>query len=373
MNLKGKVSRIFMEKENGFKILVLLVENLRSIPPDKCNPSFPDSVTLVGVMKGVEVGYIVEASGEWENRPNGSYWPWQFKTQDVSVCEFETPILVWRFLAGLPCVGQDLATKIIRVFPNTCEVIEKSPRQLTMINGVTEQHALQISKAFKEEREKKSLSIFLKHYGLTNEEINKISAYYGTNALATVKSNPYCLCEDRFVSFLLSDRIGRDLGFAPDALCRLRCAMNHVLLIKAASKGHVYLTEDMLIEETNGFFRDNAAIEFSFSAEQLENKLHNLVANGELVCDNGRFYHPERYRNECDVAKILLRRIGHGSMMSGVPTELIMACMKLAEEDKGIILDDLQREAVMMAIVSSTVVITGGPGSGKSATRFCVN
>ncbi len=95
-------------------------------------------------------------------------------------------------------------------------------------------------------------------------------------------------------------------------------------------------------------------------------KLHNLVANGELVCDNGRFYHPERYRNECDVAKILLRRIGHGSMMSGVPTELIMACMKLAEEDKGIILDDLQREAVMMAIVSSTVVITGGPGSGKT-------
>ncbi len=366
MFLKGKVSRIFSEKENGFKILVLAVDDMHSIPPDKINPSFPDSVTLIGLMKGVEVGYIVEVSGEWENRPNGSYWPWQIKTQDVTVCEFETPILVWRFLAGLRCVGQDLATKIIRVFPNTCEIIEKNPRQLTIIKGVTEQHALQIAKAFKEEREKKSLNIFLKHYGLTNEEIKKISAYYGTNALASIKSNPYCLCEDRFVSFKLSDRIGRELEFAPDAMCRLRCAMNHVLLIKAAAKGHVYLTEEMLIEETNSFFRDNAAIEYSFTAEQLENRVHNLVANDELVYEDGKYYHPDRYRNECDVANILLRRAQKGSIMSNVPPELIMECMKLAEEEKGIVLDELQREAVMMAVINSTVIITGGPGSGKT-------
>ena len=66
MNVKGKVTRIFMAKENGFKILVLSVEDIKSIPVDKRNPGFPDSITLVGLMKGVETEYVIEVSGEWE-------------------------------------------------------------------------------------------------------------------------------------------------------------------------------------------------------------------------------------------------------------------------------------------------------------------
>ena len=133
MNVKGKVTRIFMAKEIGFKILVLSVSDIQSIPIEKRNPGFPDSVTLVGMMKGVEVEYVIEVSGEWENRPSGSYWPWQFKVADVMICEFETPILVRKFLSGLSCVGPELAKRILAVYPNAVEIIEKQPRKKPLL------------------------------------------------------------------------------------------------------------------------------------------------------------------------------------------------------------------------------------------------
>ncbi len=366
MDLKGTVSRIFMEKDNGFKILVLEVHGVQNIPNDKCNPEYPGSVTVVGMMKGVEVDYVVEVSGDWEYRPKGSHWPWQFKTRNVSVCEYETPVLLRGILAGLPSVGPAVAGQIIRTYPNVCDVIEKTPKRLTGIQGVTEQKALLISEEFKQEKEKRSLGQFLKRYGMKNEEISEIAGYYGSAAMSRIRENPYCLCEDRFASFKFADRIGKDLGMKADAQCRLRCAMNHVLLVKAGAKGHVYLTQQMLLEEANKFFHENAVMAGTFSAEQLSGRLRAMTENGALICEEGKYYHPERYRNECDVAEILLRRSKCASRFSKVSDEAITDCLLRAQEEKGIVLDDLQREAVIAAVKNSTIVLTGGPGSGKT-------
>ena len=237
MNMKGKVTRVFMAKDSGFKILVLTVDDIRTIPVDKRNPDFPDSITLIGLMKGVETEYVIEVSGEWENRANGAYWPWQFKVADVMICEFETPILVRKFLSGLSCVGPELAKRILTVFPNAVEIIEKYPKKLTAIKDISEQKAMQIHKSFLEQKEKKSLGTFLQKYSVKSEDVNKISSHYGSNSLRIVKGNPYRLCEDRFLSFKICDRIGKDLGFAPDSESRLKCAMNYVLFTKAGAKG----------------------------------------------------------------------------------------------------------------------------------------
>ena len=217
-----------------------------------------------------------------------------------------------------------------------------------------------------EEKEKKSLNSFLGRFGVKSDDINKISSHYGSNALRIVKRNPYVLCEDRFLTFKVCDKIGKDLGFAPDSEPRLKCAMNYVLYTKAGAKGQVYLENEMLLEETNAFFRDSAYIDTSFSAEQLEIKLHNLVANDEIICERGKYYHPERYKNELTVSETLRRRAKKGSRFADISFDLLMNCVTRAEEENGIKLDDLQREAVMMAVVNSTVVITGGPGSGKT-------
>lgn len=366
MNIKGTVTRIFAEKESGFKILVVSVRDMRCIPQDKRNPDFPGSVTLIGVMKGVQVDYVIEVSGEWENRKSGNYWPWQFKVSDYAVCEFETPGLLRKFLAELPCVGAELAGRILVMFPNADEVIEKTPQRLTAIKGITAEKAQTIHIAFTEQKEKKSLNNFLRKYGVRNDEISEIAANYGSNAVKIIKSNPYRLCDDKYLSFKICDRIGMDAQIAPDAECRLKTAMNYVLNVKAGSKGHTYLTEDMLVEETNLFLHDNAAIRLSFTKETLETRLHNLTAKGEIIFESGRYYCPERYENETDVANILRRRASRTSPYADVDDSLLESCLALAEQDIGYHLDEVQRAAVYSAIRNTTTVITGGPGSGKT-------
>ena len=79
MNMKGIVTNIFVNKPNGFKIATVSISDERTIPLEKRNPSFPDSITVAGVLKGVEKDYVTEFFGEWERRENGNYWPWQFK------------------------------------------------------------------------------------------------------------------------------------------------------------------------------------------------------------------------------------------------------------------------------------------------------
>ncbi len=254
MTIKGTVSRIFAEKDSGFKVLVLEVEDMRNVPLEKRNPDFPNSITVVGMLGGVEQDYVLEISGEWENRPKGRYWPWQWKALNYLVCEFETPKLMRKFLTELPGVGAELANRIQRLYPNTQDVIENRPEKLTVIRGIDYTKALAIQKEFILEKEKKSLSRFLGKYGLKSEEISKIGGFYGTGALQAIKTNPYCMCNDRFVSFKIADRIAKDLGFAADAFVRLSCAVRLVLGMKAGAKGHTFLTMDMLLEECNDFF-----------------------------------------------------------------------------------------------------------------------
>lgn len=366
MNLKGTVTHIFTQKDSGFMIATIRLRELKTIPMDKRNPGFPDSVSVVGVMKGAQIDYVVEVSGEWENRPSSNYWPWQFKVSDFSICELETPELLQRFLCELPNVNVALANLILCYFPNPQEIIEKYPGRLTELGGIDRDRARQIHDAFLEQKEKKSLGAYLSRYGIRQSEIKEISSFYGAGALKKIKGNPYCLCDDHLHSFRLCDRMARDLGFQPDAECRLKTALNHVLYFWAAGKGHVYLTENLLLEETNAFFRDNAAMEGSFSKDALEVKLHNLTSNGEIVYDKGKYYHPDRYKNEKDVAEILVRRTEARSPFANWDEKLIHECITEVEKDIGIQLDVVQRLAVITAIRNQTSVITGGPGCGKT-------
>ena len=308
----------------------------------------------------------MEVTGEWEHRPSGNYWPWHWKATDYSVCEFETPRLIRKFLSELPSVGTELAARIIRLYPNANVIVEKYPEKLTVIMGIDKSKAFQIQKEFLQLKERRSLDSFLQKYGLKSEDISKISSHYGNNALALLRKNPYLLCMDGFASFKLCDKIGKDLGIAADAYCRLSCAMKVVLKSMAAAKGHTYLTEELLIEDSNEFFRENAVMECTFSKELLAERLRNLIAGGEIVYEEGRFYHPDRYQNEKDTADILLRRAGRPSRYENVDESIIDECLDLVQCEIGILLDSLQLEAVKSAIKNSTMVITGGPGSGKT-------
>ena len=174
MTIKGTVKRIFTEKESGFKILSLNVDDVRCVPLDKRNPDYPNCITVVGVMKGVEQDYVVEVTGEWEHRPSGNYWPWHWKATDYSVCEFETPRLIRKFLSELPSVGTELAARIIRLYPNANVIVEKYPEKLTVIMGIDKSKAFQIQKEFLQLKERRSLDSFLqKQQNIQAESLQK--------------------------------------------------------------------------------------------------------------------------------------------------------------------------------------------------------
>ena len=228
MKLKGTVTHIFAEKESGFKIIVIDVRDIKSIEPDKRNPDFPGSVTVHGMLKGVKEDYVVEVTGEWEKRRNGNYFPWQFKAADYIVCEFETPVLMQRFLSSLKSAGPETARRIMRIFPDPQKTIEENPTALTGIGGISSERAARIRAEFLEEKEKRSLAAFLHRYGFKAETVNAISAELGNDAMKIVKSDPYCLYEKGFASFKMCDRIGNDCGLAPYATCRMKCLVRAV-------------------------------------------------------------------------------------------------------------------------------------------------
>jgi len=106
VKIKGKVSRIFHRKDNGFKILVLELTGNYPLPEKYRNPDFPFSVSVAGNLKRAEEEYVIEISGEWEYRENGKYWPWQFKAESYKVCQFETPAILVDIISNLNQFGR---------------------------------------------------------------------------------------------------------------------------------------------------------------------------------------------------------------------------------------------------------------------------
>lgn len=366
MNMKGIVTNVFVNKANGFKIATVSISDTRTIPFEKRNPAFPDSITVAGILKGMKKDYVTEFFGEWERRENGNYWPWQFKVYDYTVCELETPKLLWKFLCDLPGLSEQLATRIVRYFDNPQDVIENHPARLTELKGIDRDTAMRIRAVFLDSKEKRNLEAFLRKYGVKQVETQHVLSAYGKNAMAYVKENPYRLCDDGFLSFYICDRIGQDLNFKADDERRLATAMGYVLNVRAGAQGHVYLTETLLIEETNAFFKENAAMKWAVSKEQLSGKLGQLIESGKIVFDNGKYYHPDRYANETTVATVLLRRLKIPSRFSNVNSEMIELCVNDSEKEIGIILDEVQHKAVVTGLKNMTSILTGGPGSGKT-------
>lgn len=366
MNMKGIVTNIFVNKPNGFKIATVSISDARTIPLDKRNPSFPDSISVAGVLKGVEKDYVTEFFGQWERRERGNYWPWQFKVSDYTVCELETPKLLRKFLCDLPGVSEQLAMRIMRYFNNPQDIIVNHPDRLTELKGIDRETAIRIRAAFLDLQEKRNLEAFLRKYGVKQTEAQSILSAYGTKAMEYVKKNPYRLCDEGFLSFHICDKIGQDLNFKADSICRLETAISYVLDARAGAKGHTYLTDTLLVEETNAFFKENAVIEGAISKELLSAKMSDLISHGMIVYDQGKFYHTDRYANETEVASILLHRLKLPSRFSNVSPEAIEQCVDDAEKEVEIRLDEVQREAVISGLKHMTSVLTGGPGSGKT-------
>lgn len=342
---KGYVVHIvYRNVENGYTVFEL--ENTEG-----------ESETCVGNLPFINEGEYVCVRGEIVQHP---VYLEQLKVTSCEVQEPEDKIAMLRYLASGAIAGirGGLAKRIVDKFGDkTFEIIEKEPERLAEVKGISEKKARAVSAQFEEKREMRDAMLFLQEYGISNQLAVKIYKAYGTMLYDIVKENPYQLAEDiRGVGFKIADEIARKSGFSPDSQKRIRAGILYVLNM-GIKEGYVYMPEELLLREAVYCL----GVELDLLMDVLEQMEYEKAI---VICDDRHIYLPALYYAERNVARMLFDL----NVPMGRKSDSYDALVAQIEENEGIQLDDQQRIAVREALNSGFLVITGGPGTGKTTT-----
>lgn len=346
-HISGYVDHIiFQNGDNGYTVLELV--------------SGESMITCVGTLFGVTDGMNVEMEGEYTEHPS---YGRQFKAVRFAEKEPEDAQAIERYLGSgaIKGVGAALAARIVRRFgKDTFAIIEKEPERLAEIKGISERKAQEIGIQVEEKRSMRSAMLFLQQYGITLTLAVKIYNTYGEEIYGILQKNPYRLADDiDGVGFRIADEIASKVGIRADSDFRIRSGLIYCLQ-QGAGEGHTYLPKPLLIRR--------ACEMLGVEAEPLEHNLMNLAMEHRLVMkrqdEEVHVYAASYYNMEANVAQ-MLKRLNISMEISG---EHVMECIHDIERETGRELAEHQREAVVSAAKEGVLVITGGPGTGKTTT-----
>lgn len=342
---KGYITHIiYRNVENGYTVFEL-------------ESTDGEEETCVGNLPFINEGEYVCVRGEMVQHP---VYMEQLKVASCEVQEPEGEVAMLRYLASGAIAGirGGLAKRIVDKFGDkTFEIIEREPERLAEVKGISEKKARAISMQFEEKREMRSAMIFLQDYGISNQLAVKIYKAYGTALYDIVKENPYQLAEDiRGVGFKIADEIARKGGFSLDSAERIRAGLLYVL--NAGTKeGYVYMPEEELLKE--------AVYRLEVRLEQLMDVLQQMEYDKAVIISEDRHvYLPALYYAEMNCARMLLDL----NVPMGRKSDSFDSVIAELEARENIELDEQQRIAVREAMNSGFLVITGGPGTGKTTT-----
>ncbi len=346
--LSGTVERIvFHSEESGFTVL-------RVRGKDSHEP-----VTVTGYLAAVSPGEFVECVGEWNNDKT---YGLQFKAGELSVVPPATIEGIERYLASgmVKGVGQHFAKVLVTAFgEKVFTVIENEPERLLALPGIGKKRMETVVEAWQEQKVVRDIMVFLQSHGVGTARAVRIYKTYGDNAITTVSGNPYRLVLDiQGIGFRTADTIAASLGTSSDSPLRARAGVRYVLQ-QISGEGHCAAAKERLIADSVELL--------GISEEIVESAIKEEIVNGGLVQDdiNGTpsIYLAELYRAESGVAWSVRR------LMAGkLPWENIEALNAIAMSEKltGLALSASQKEALRLALCSKFLVITGGPGVGKT-------
>ena len=342
---KGYVSHIiYRNVENGYTVFELET-------PDG------EEETCVGTFPFINEGEYVCVRGEMVQHP---VYMEQLKVVSYEVQEPEDKMAILRYLSSGAIAGirGGLAKRIVDKFGDeTFEVIEKEPERLAEVKGISEKKARSIALQFEEKREMRSAMIFLQDYGISNALAVKLYKAYGNSLYDIVKENPYQMAEDiRGVGFKIADEIARKSGISLDSEQSMRAGTLYVLNM-GLQGGYVYMPEKMLLKE--------AVYRLEVSVERLMDVLQQMEWDKTVLVDDERnVYLPSLYYSELNCARML----SDLNVPMGRRDETYDGVIDELEQREKISLDRQQRVAVREAMSNGLLVVTGGPGTGKTTT-----
>lgn len=347
--LAGMVERVtFHSIESGFCVLRVKVGRR-------------DLVTVVGHAASINAGEWIEAEGAWtQDRTHGL----QFRASTLRSSVPGTEDGIERYLASglIRGVGPVYARKLVRAFgPGVLDTIERAPHRLREVQGIGPARAARIADGWAEQRAVRTIMLFLHQHGVSTSRAVRIHRTYGADAIQRVTENPYCLARDiRGIGFRTADQIARSLGFAQDHPARVRAGIGFALA-SAMDEGHCGLPHVELVARACALLEAPGPL--------VEQALALELADGNVVADaldgaGGRgVFLAGLHRAERAIAD-RLRRLQEGALpWPGIDPK---RATEAAEARTGVQLAQSQREALDLALRSKVLVITGGPGVGKT-------
>lgn len=349
--LSGVVERItFINEENGFCVIKIK------------SKGFSELVTVVGNMASVNVGAVVSLKGEWKY--NSKYGK-QFCVYSYKETMPATIAGIEKYLGSglIKGIGPVNAKRIVKVFgEDTIRVIEDEPERLIEVDGIGPKRIEMIRKAWQDQKEIKNVMLFLQSHGVSTAYAVKIFKTYGSDSIEIVKDNPYRLADDIWgIGFKTADRIAQAMGYDRESYQRIRSGIIYVLN-EFANDGHCFARRTDLIKRSSEILE--------IGEEDIESAIKNMLEDKTVIMEyDDAIYLPPFYHSEVGVARRIAEIVRTKSKYCSYnPSEVIQSI----QEECRIQYDDVQVEAIKKAITSKFMVLTGGPGTGKTTTTMAI-
>lgn len=350
--IEGYVDHIiFQNRDNGYTVACLVSQG--------------EEITCVGNFRFLSEGETIRARGTYTRHPS---YGRQFSVDSYESVIPQDSLAMERYLGSgaIKGIGAALAARIVRKFgDDTLRIIEEEPERLAEVKGISERKAREIADQVEEKADMRKAMMFLQQYGITQTLGMKIYRQYGQEMYGVLKENPYKMAEDiPGVGFKIADEIAARIGIHTDSDYRIRSGILYILL-QASGEGHVYLPKEVLLKRA----RDLLGVE----QEYMEKHLMDLSIERKIVIREIKregapvqtaVYAASYYQVELHVAQMLHTL----NLQDTVKEDVLEEKIERIQRGTGVELDEKQKEAVREAVKNGLLIITGGPGTGKTTT-----
>ncbi len=351
--VKGYVEHIiYRNDDNGYTVMNLM--------------NGEEEIVCVGNFRTIDLGETLEVSGNYTEHP---MYGIQLKAESYRVVEPDDEAGMERYLASgaIKGIGAALALRIIKKFgKDTFRIIEEEPERLAEIKGISEKKAREIAVRMEEKKDMRSAMVFLQKYGISDAMAVRIYNTYGEGIYGVMRENPYRLAEDvGGIGFRAADEIARKAGIHMDSDYRIRSGILYALA-QSMAEGNIYLPENILLERCTSLLE--------VDKEGIEPQISNLAMEKKIVvklADEKRIYAASAYYEELNCAKMLHDlniSMTQGNGWEASEEKRVQQRISMLEKTQKIRLDELQKQAVLESIKSGIMILTGGPGTGKTTT-----